>query len=577
MITSHLRHKSAESARIYGRLDAIGYADTAAKALSADASGVLAADLPEIDPVTKHAGMRDAIAAMEAMVLDADKLSEKSTRRGHERAQDAAEREALEELAAEAAAAKTKAKRKSSKQAARDEGTGQLEMFDVGEDANIEAHTSDSWGIIGRDVSIPNVAWQGELDDGCVAVCRVVGLAPKMYVVATEGFHYTFTVAHMRIYLQTAENAQLLQDLGGVAAIKETPTTQAIGTRAKRKAVSRRASTPTMRLVLSSILLLGLACGGQTADPGGAADSKGDDLWARPHTPQGDAQLMAALQVWVARDRSAAVAPEVGLPTTIEQHVRQQSVAALRAQVELAQVPRSQSRRTPGWAVAAGHTPNLETLQYWNEQWLHTAHWYDDPLFDNDAEALAWRVVEAHAAGLSRPQGAGTRHMCSDTDDYIPSYPRPALGDVAFDPEDGDVFDEWLNGGDDGRQQVAWETAIASWERDFRIGQGRQRDRMFSVTAYMLRMPHGDSHSNDAAWMVILADVLFSEVREAVWLRRIIARRISAAARRRWRPPSLVSSAEAVRRRRRFDDPDAGGSGGKRAAGGSCAAPFGSA
>ena len=31
-ITSHLRHKSAESARIYGRLDAIGYADTAEKA-----------------------------------------------------------------------------------------------------------------------------------------------------------------------------------------------------------------------------------------------------------------------------------------------------------------------------------------------------------------------------------------------------------------------------------------------------------------------------------------------------------------------------------------------------------------
>ena len=79
-ITSHLRHKSAESARIYGRLDAIGYADTAAKASQADASGILAADLPEIDPVTKHAGMQDAIAAMEAMVVDADKLSEK--RRG---------------------------------------------------------------------------------------------------------------------------------------------------------------------------------------------------------------------------------------------------------------------------------------------------------------------------------------------------------------------------------------------------------------------------------------------------------------------------------------------------------------
>ena len=127
-ITSHLRHKSAESARIYGRLDAIGYADTAAKALSADASGVLAADLPEIDPVTKHAGMQDAIAAMEAMVVaDEDKL-ERASRRGHERAHEAAEREALEELAAEAAATKAAAKRKSSKQAAQGGTTGDLEI-----------------------------------------------------------------------------------------------------------------------------------------------------------------------------------------------------------------------------------------------------------------------------------------------------------------------------------------------------------------------------------------------------------------------------------------------------------------
>ena len=88
------------------------------------------------------------------------------------------------------------------------------------------------------------------------------------------------------------------------------------------------------------------------------------------------------------------------------------------------------------------------------------------------------------------------------------------------------------------------------------IGQGRQIDRMFCVTEYMLRMPHGDSYSNDAAWMVILADVLFSDVREASWLRRIIARRISAAARRRWRSPSVVSSAEAVKRRRRYDGDD---------------------
>ena len=157
-ITSHLRHKSAESARIYGRLDAIGYADTAEKASKADASGILAADLPEIDPVAKHAGMQDAIAAMEAMVVDGEVLDKRASRRGLERAQDVAEREALEELAAEAAATKAKAKRKSNKQTAREDSSGHSEMFDVGEDVDVEAHTSDSWGIVGRDVSIPNVA-----------------------------------------------------------------------------------------------------------------------------------------------------------------------------------------------------------------------------------------------------------------------------------------------------------------------------------------------------------------------------------------------------------------------------------
>ena len=225
------------------------------------------------------------------------------------------------------------------------------------------------------------------------------------------------------------------------------------------------------------------------------------------------------------------------------------------------------------------YTPHLDSLQLWNEQWLHSAHWYDDPRFDDDAEALAWRVVEAHAAGLSRLQGGGTRHACSDTEDYIPSYPRQEWENVPFDPEDGDIFDEWLNGGDDGRQQAAWEEAIAVWDRELCIGQGRQRDRMFCITEYMLRMPHGNAHSTDAAWVVILADEAFWGVREAGWLRRIIARRISAAARRRWRPPSLVSSAETAKRQRRDDgnNPNGAGSGGKDAASGSCAAPIGSA
>ena len=413
-----------------------------------------------------------------------------------------------------------------------------------------------------------------------------------MYVVSTGGFHYTFSVAHMRIYLQTTENARLLHDLGGVAAIKSAPTTQAIGTLAKRKATSRRASTPTTRLMLASMFLLGLACGGQAADPGGSDDPMDDGLSGRPPAPHGDAELLATLQSWADRARAPVVAsPQLwgrrarGLfaasgsdfPVTIEQHVRLQSVAAARARAEVGRAPRPLSQRKPGWAVAAGHTPHLDPLQYWYEQWLHSAHWYDDPMFDSDAEAAAWRVVEAHAAHLSRSQ-EDTRHMCSDTDDYIHSCPRPSLANVPFEPEDGDIFDEWLNGGDDGCQQAAWEEATAVWDREFRINEARQLDRMFCVTEYMLRMPHGSTHSTDAAWLVILGGAAFYGVREAGWLRRTIARRISAASRRSWRPPSFASSAESVKRQRRDDGDDPStGSGGSGAAGGLGAAPIGSA
>ena len=183
-----------------------------------------------------------------------------------------------------------------------------MESFDVGEDEEVEAHTSDSWGIVGRDVSIPNAAWRGELDDGCVAVCRVVGLASRAYVVSDGGLPLHVHGATHASVLADAENAQLLQDLGGVAAIKGAPTPQAIGTRAKRKPVSRRASTPGMRLLLLSTLLLGLACDGQTADPGGSDDPMEDDLSGRPPAPHGDAELLATLQEWAARDRTPVAA-----------------------------------------------------------------------------------------------------------------------------------------------------------------------------------------------------------------------------------------------------------------------------
>ena len=187
-----------------------------------------------------------------------------------------------------------------------------------------------------------------------------------------------------------------------------------------------------------------------------------------------------------------------------------------------------------------------------------------------------WSRRTQRSCHASREVALGMRSRIQTTTSIVARGRRSK--NIAFEPEDGDIFDEWLNGGDDGCQEAAWEAAIAIWDREFSIGRARQRDRMFCVTEYMLRMPHGSTSSTDAAWLVILGDAAFWGVREASWLKRIIARRISAASRRRWKPPSLPSSVEKVKRQRRDDDRDpSSGSGGSGAASGACAAPIGSA
>jgi hypothetical protein len=166
---------------------------------------------------------------------------------------------------------------------------------------------------------------------------------------------------------------------------------------------------------------------------------------------------------------------------------------------------------------------------------------------------------------MSRAKGIGARHPQSETSVYKHGHPRPKLENVAFEPEDGDIFDEWMNGGDDGRQQAAWEEATAIWDREAAIGKARQMDRMFCVTESALRMLHGCTYSTDAAWLGILADVGFRGVREAGWLRRIITHRISEASQRQRKRPSSSVPAETAKRQRRAEDhdlnPRTGGSG----------------
>ena len=83
-------------------------------------------------------------------------------------------------------------------------------------------------------------------------------------------------------------------------------------------------------------------------------------------------------------------------------------------------------------------------------------HWYDDPALDGDNECTLLRRI------------AGWAERQSLTELFnVTSYlePRPVYQDVGFTPEDGDIFDEWLNGGDDGRQEAAWDAAVEMWEK----------------------------------------------------------------------------------------------------------------
>ena len=89
------------------------------------------------------------------------------------------------------------------------------------------------------------------------------------------------------------------------------------------------------------MLLLGLASGGYSADPGGSGDSPEEDEPFRPLAPYGDAELMAGLVRMTAADRAVAPYTASGseVPITIEQHVRLQDEAARRKRAEFARKP----------------------------------------------------------------------------------------------------------------------------------------------------------------------------------------------------------------------------------------------
>ena len=135
---------------------------------------------------------------------------------------------------------------------------------------------SDSWCLVGRDVSIPNAAWRGELDDGCLAVCRVVGSgASDVCGVSGGPFLHLHSRAHAHIpavlgECLTAAGSRGLH--GNQTCSYNAGDWHAGETKAN---VSRGGDTDHAAMCLSSMLLIGLACGGQSADPGGSEDPNG--------------------------------------------------------------------------------------------------------------------------------------------------------------------------------------------------------------------------------------------------------------------------------------------------------------
>ena len=228
VIQCHLRHKNPESARIYGRLEAVGYADTAAQASKADGSGVLPRDLPPIDPVEEKQSLDDAIAALEGDISEA-----------RERTSAAAA-----ELPAEAAATTAPAKATKATPAKQARGTAQtvaperrkravpptppttaLVVVEQGGDREVRAALHDSWGLVGRDVCVPHAAWPGEEQDPAASMCTVVGFAsgPPRFFMRLGEHDYSFRLPALRSILTLRANRELMASIGGRQTIAAPP------------------------------------------------------------------------------------------------------------------------------------------------------------------------------------------------------------------------------------------------------------------------------------------------------------------------------------------------------------------
>ena len=187
-IQSFLRWKSADSARVYGRLHAEAYDADIHAALAIDGTGVSVADLPELDPTGALASIDDAIAnepgPAKAEPAQA-KASTKTTRTPAtatsrptgpaKRARTAAPAPAPPPLPAPPALPE-----------------GKWLYLDVGRAQNVLGCTTDSWGLTGKTLKIPHAAWRATAHGTSVCTVVAVTSAPTcpIIILATDGHHY---------------------------------------------------------------------------------------------------------------------------------------------------------------------------------------------------------------------------------------------------------------------------------------------------------------------------------------------------------------------------------------------------
>ena len=156
-----VRWEGIASARIYGRAAAEAYSSDISDALSADAAGVTAAALPEIDPSAAMADLDSAIASSEA---DSAAASES--------------RAANASILRAASPLKKKPKKAvpPSMPIAASAPALALPQATLSDGTVVDFCATDSWSMVGQTISIPEGAWSGDPLDPTRLRYLVVGL-----------------------------------------------------------------------------------------------------------------------------------------------------------------------------------------------------------------------------------------------------------------------------------------------------------------------------------------------------------------------------------------------------------------